>query len=68
LQEQTAAAERASVAFKQQNGILSADEKRIDEQNLADLNQRLGAARNQSSEVFARLNRLQSINRTADSR
>ena len=64
LQAQTTAAERAVVAFKQQNGIVSADGKRIDEQNVADLNTRLVAARTQSSEVLARLNRLQSIIRT----
>jgi polysaccharide biosynthesis transport protein len=61
LQEQAAAAERAKVEFKQQNNILSADGKRIDEQNVANLNERVVAARNHSSEVFARLTRLESI-------
>jgi succinoglycan biosynthesis transport protein ExoP len=64
LQEQAAAAQRAIVAFKQQNNIVSADGKRIDEQNLANLNERLLAARNHSSEVLARLTRLESIIRT----
>jgi polysaccharide biosynthesis transport protein len=64
LQEQAAAAERAKVVFKQQNNIVSADGKRIDEQNLANLNDRVVAARNHSSEVFARLTRLESIIRT----
>jgi succinoglycan biosynthesis transport protein ExoP len=64
LREQTTAAERAVVAFKQQNGIVSADGKRIDEQNLGDLNQRLVTAHNQSSDVLARLTRLKSIIRT----
>ena len=64
LQEQAAAAERAKVVFKQQNNIVSADGKRIDEQNLANLNERAVAARNHSSEVFARLTRLESIIRT----
>ena len=41
LQEQTTSAERAVVDFKQQNAIVSADGKRIDEQNLVDLNKRL---------------------------
>jgi succinoglycan biosynthesis transport protein ExoP len=61
LQEQAAEAERAKVAFKQQNNILSADGKRIDEQNVTNLNERVIAARNRSSEVFARLTRLESI-------
>jgi succinoglycan biosynthesis transport protein ExoP len=61
LQEQAATAERAKVAFKQQNNILSADGKRIDEQNVANLNDRVLAARNHSSEVFARLTRLEAI-------
>ena len=67
-QEQTAAAERAIVAFKQQNNIVSADGKRIDEQNLADLNTRLVAARNQSSDALARLTRIESIIRTWNSK
>ena len=61
LQEQAAAAQQAIVAFKQQNDIISVDGKRIDEQNLTDLNERLGAARNRSSELLARLTRLKSI-------
>lgn len=64
LREQAAAAERAKVVFKQQNNIVSTNGKRIDEQNLANLNERLVAARNHSSEVFARLTRLESIIRT----
>jgi succinoglycan biosynthesis transport protein ExoP len=61
LQEQAAAAERAKVVFKQQNNILSVGGKRIDEQNLASLNERVVAARNNSSAVLARLNQLESI-------
>jgi polysaccharide biosynthesis transport protein len=61
LAEQNTAAERAVLAFKQKNNIVSADGKRIDEQNLADLNTRLVAAHTQSSDVLARLNRLESI-------
>ena len=64
LQGQAAAAQRAIVAFKQQNNIISVDGKRIDEQNLTNLNERLVAARNHSSEVLARLTRLESIIRT----
>ena len=61
LAEQSTAADRAVVAFKQQNNILSAGGKRLDEQNVADLNTRLVAARTQSSDVLARLNRIESI-------
>jgi len=61
LGEQSTAAERAVVAFKQQNNIVSADGKRLDEQNLADLNTRLVAARTHTSDVLARLTRLESI-------
>jgi polysaccharide biosynthesis transport protein len=61
LAEQSAAAERAVVAFKQKNNIVTADGKRIDEQNLNDLNTRLVAARNESSGALARLDRVETI-------
>jgi len=61
LGEQSTAAERAVVAFKQQNNIVSADGKRLDEKNLVDLNTRLVAAGTQTSDVLARLTRLESI-------
>jgi exopolysaccharide transport family protein len=61
LNEQNTAAERAVVAFKKQNNIVSADGKRLDEQNLSDLNTRLVAARTHTSDVLARLARLESI-------
>jgi polysaccharide biosynthesis transport protein len=61
LQEQATAAERAKVAFKQQNNIFVVDGKRIDERNVANLNERVIAARSHSSEVFARLTRLESL-------
>ena len=68
LQGQAAAAQRAIEAFKQQNNILSVDGKRIDEQNLTNLNERLVAARNHSSEVLARLTRLESVVRHLESK
>jgi exopolysaccharide transport family protein len=61
LQAETTSAEQAVVDFKQQNAIVSADGKRIDEQNLAELNKRLTDARDQSSVVLAHLTRLESI-------
>jgi exopolysaccharide transport family protein len=61
LAEHTTEAEKAVVAFKQQNNIVSADGKRLDEQSLTDLNTRLVAARAQSSDLLARLTRIESI-------
>jgi exopolysaccharide transport family protein len=61
LAEQNTTAERAVLAFKKQHNIVSADGKRLDEQNLADLNTRLVAARTHTSDILARLARLESI-------
>jgi len=61
LAEQTTESERAVVAFKQQNNIISADGRRLDEQNLTELNARLVAVRTQTSDQLARLNRIESI-------
>jgi exopolysaccharide transport family protein len=58
LGEQSVAAEQAVVEFKQQNNIVSAAGKRMDEQNLEDFNKRLVAARAQTSDRLARLNRM----------
>jgi exopolysaccharide transport family protein len=64
LSEQTTTAERAVVEFKQQNNIVSAAGTRIDEQSLADLNTRLADARTHTSDVLARLTRIESIIRS----
>jgi exopolysaccharide transport family protein len=61
LAEKNTAAEQAVLAFKKQNNIVSADGRRLDEQNLADLNTRLVAASTHTSDVVARLSRLESI-------
>jgi exopolysaccharide transport family protein len=61
LSEQSAAAEQAVVDFKQKNNIVSAAGKRMDEQNLEDLNKRLVAARTRTSDMLARLNRIDYI-------
>ena len=61
LSEQTTAADRAVHAFKQEHNIVSADGKRLDEQNLADLNTQLVAAHTKSSDILARLTQIQSI-------
>ena len=64
LGEQGAAAEQAVIAFRQQNNIVATAGKRMDEQNLADLNTRLVAARAQTADLSARLSRIESIIRT----
>jgi succinoglycan biosynthesis transport protein ExoP len=61
LGEQYATAERAVVAFKHENNIVSADGKRVDEQNLTDINTRLVAARTHTSDLSARLTQIESI-------
>jgi len=64
LSEQTTTAERAVVEFKQQNNIVSAAGKRIDEQDLGDLSARLADARTHTSDLLARLTRIESIIRS----
>ena len=64
LGEQSAAAERDVLAFKERNAIVSADGKLMDDQRVADLNGRLVAARAQTTDLFARLNRIETIIRT----
>ena len=66
LGEQSVAAEREVLEFKQQNNIVAADGRLMDEQKLTDLNGRLVAARAQTSDPLARLNRIEIIIRTSD--
>ena len=66
LSGQSAAADQAVVESKQQNNIVSAAGKRMDEQNLADLNTRLVDARTHTSDALARLTRIESIIRSWD--
>jgi succinoglycan biosynthesis transport protein ExoP len=61
LREQADTAQRAVESFKAQNNIVSVDGKPLDQQQLAELNGRLSAARAQTSDLLARLNRLQAI-------
>lgn len=61
LGKQALASERAVDAFKHENNIVSADGKPIDDQRVAELNSRLVAARAQTAEALARLNRYQSL-------
>ncbi len=64
LGEQALTAERAVSAYKSQNNIVSSGGKRIDEQQITDLNSRLVATRAQTSEALARLNRYEAMLRT----
>jgi succinoglycan biosynthesis transport protein ExoP len=66
LRDQASAAERAVVAFKQENNIVAAGGKLMNEQQVADLNTQLVLARAHTSEAQARLNRIQAVIR-ADS-
>lgn len=61
LNQQALTAERAVQAFKSQNNIVSAGGKLMDEERVTELNSRLVAARAQTSEASARLNRLETV-------
>src|SRR6266581_593698 len=61
LGEQALTAERAVNAFKSQNNIVAAGGKLMDDERVTDLNGRLVAARAQTSEASARLNRLETV-------
>jgi polysaccharide biosynthesis transport protein len=61
LGQQALTAERAVNVFKSQNNIVAADGKLMDEQQVTDLNSRLVAVRAQTSEMLARLDRLETI-------
>ena len=61
LGQQALTAERAVNAFKSQNNIVAAGGKLMDEERVTDLNGRLVAARAQTSEASARLNRYETI-------
>ena len=61
LGEQALAAERAVSAYKSKNNLVSTGGRPIDEQQVADLNSRLVAARAQTSDTQAKLNRYEAI-------
>jgi polysaccharide biosynthesis transport protein len=61
LGQQALTAERAVDAFKSQNNIVAASGKLMDEQQVTELNSRLVAARAQTSDTLARLNRFEII-------
>ena len=68
LREQADVAQRAVDSFKKQNDIVTTDGgKPLDSAQVPDLNSRLVAARAQTADVSARLNRLQAIVRAGPS-
>jgi succinoglycan biosynthesis transport protein ExoP len=61
LGDQALNAERSVNEFKSQNNIVAASGKSMDEEQVAELNNRLVAARAQASDAAARVNRLQAV-------
>jgi polysaccharide biosynthesis transport protein len=59
--DQALSAERSVDEFKSQNNIVAASGKSMDEEQVADLNNRLVAARAQTSDAAARVKRLQAV-------
>jgi uncharacterized protein involved in exopolysaccharide biosynthesis len=66
LGQQALTAERAVNAFKVQNNIVAAGGKLMDEQQVTDLNGRLVAARAQTSDALARVDRFKTILRQSE--
>jgi len=66
LREQTAAAERAVVEFKQKNNIVSAGGRLMSDQELSDINSQLSSARTRVADIEARLGRIETILRADD--
>ena len=67
LMEQAEAAQRSAEAFKQQSGIVTTDGKPLDNAQVGELNSKLVAARTLTSDIFARLSRLEAILRLGPS-
>ena len=61
LREQAAAADRAVVEFKSNNNIVTAGGKLINDQQLSEINDRLGAARAKTADAQARLNQIEAV-------
>jgi exopolysaccharide transport family protein len=61
LADQAETAERAVNAYKSENNIVSTGGKPIDEQQVTEINSRLVAARAQTGDGLARLNRYESV-------
>ena len=61
LGDQALAAQRAVDVYKTKNNIVSLDGKPIDEQQITEINNRLAAARAQTSEATAKLSRYETL-------
>jgi succinoglycan biosynthesis transport protein ExoP len=61
LREQASAADRAVVEFKSQNNIITAGGLPIADQQLTEINNRLGAARATTADKQARLNQIEAV-------
>ena len=61
LNKQQSAAERAVIDYKQQNKLITADGKLVNEQQMSELNTRIAAARTNTSQAKARLDRIDAI-------
>jgi polysaccharide biosynthesis transport protein len=64
LRQRSSAAERTVNAYKERNAIVDAGGKSIGDQELAELNTQLVAARAKTSEALARLNRIEATLRS----
>src|SRR5262249_25470190 len=63
LREQAAASERAVIEFKAKNNIVTTGNMLINEKQLSDLNGQLATARTKTSDVQARLKRIEAVRR-----
>ena len=64
LREQAAVAESGVVEFKAKNNIVAADGKLINETELSDISAQLAGARAKTSELQARLNRIDAVHQS----
>ena len=67
LREQAAAAERAVVEFKAKNNIVAASGTLMNEKQLTEMSSQVAAARAQTSDVQARLERVEAVRRAYQS-
>ena len=61
LREQTASSEQAVVEFRIKNNLLAVDGRLVNDKQITDLSNQLGAARVRVNDVQARLNRIEAI-------
>ncbi|HWO34008.1 MAG TPA: GumC family protein, partial [Candidatus Acidoferrum sp.] len=67
LREQASAADRAVVEFKNHNNIVTAGGRTINDQQLAELNTRLGGARAHTADTQAKLSQIEAVLRVQQS-